>query len=71
MGLNFLPEIDLSRCLGCGICVAVCPNHVLSVADGVPKVAHPEACDYTGACQEICPSGAISLAFEIVPGGDK
>jgi ferredoxin len=26
----------------------------------------PEACDYTGACQAICPTEAISLTYEIV-----
>jgi len=31
-------------------------------------VIHPERCDGCGACEEVCPEGAIDCAFEIVWG---
>ncbi len=64
--MDFLPQIDVTKCMGCELCVKVCPNHVLSLVDRVAVVSQPQACDYTGACQEICPTGAIRLTYEIV-----
>lgn len=63
---DFLPKIDIATCIGCEMCVKVCPNKVLALVNNLPKIVHPAACDYSSACQEICPSGAISLTYEIV-----
>jgi NAD-dependent dihydropyrimidine dehydrogenase PreA subunit len=63
---NFLPIIDTAKCIGCKLCVQVCPHHVWSLIDNMAALTDPEACNYTGACQEICPTEAISLIYEIV-----
>ena len=70
MASEFLPQIDTAKCTGCGLCVKVCPKNVLAVVKQLPVVVNPEACDYTTACQEICPTGAINLLFEIVYGDE-
>lgn len=66
MSLEFVPQIDTARCIGCELCVKLCPHHVLMLLHNIAIVAWPHGCEYTGACQEICPTGAISLVFEIV-----
>ena len=66
MTADFLPQIDLAICIGCELCVKLCPNNTLAMVQDIPTVSAPEACTYTGACQEICPSEAISLTYEIV-----
>lgn len=66
MATRFLPNIDAARCIGCDLCVKLCPNNVLSMTAGIATIANPEACDYYGACQEICPTEAISLPYEII-----
>lgn len=63
---DFLPQIDLAKCIGCDLCIKVCPTHTLALVDDLATVINPEACDYTGACQEICPTQAISLTYEII-----
>jgi NAD-dependent dihydropyrimidine dehydrogenase PreA subunit len=62
----FIPEINPLRCIGCELCVRLCPNHVLDMVDDLPVIANPEACTYSALCEENCPTQAISLPFEIV-----
>lgn len=63
---DFLPQIDLAKCIGCDLCVKACPTQALTLVNELAVVIHPEACDYTGACQEICPTQAISLTYELI-----
>ena len=62
---DFLPQIDAAKCIDCELCVKLCPNQALTMRANIAVVANPKACDYVGACQEICPTGAISLMYEI------
>jgi len=62
---DFLPQIDAAKCIGCELCVKLCPKQALTMRDNLAAVANPKACDYVGACQEICPAEAISLTYEI------
>jgi len=62
----FLPQIDATKCTGCGLCIRICPNQVLAMRREWAIVAKPGACNYSGACQEACPTQAITLPFEIV-----
>lgn len=58
------PSIDPMKCLGCGACVAACPEHqVLGVIRGKAQLIHPTACVGHGACFEACPTDAIRLVF--------
>jgi len=61
-----VPRISSSRCTGCGLCVAVCPNNALGMDGRLAYVAHPDRCNYTGYCELICPTQAIERPFEIV-----
>jgi 2-oxoglutarate ferredoxin oxidoreductase subunit delta len=47
-------------CKGCGICVAFCPTHVLSLdSEGHPVVSAPEKCTACHFCDTHCPDLAI------------
>ena len=69
-----LPQMDKSRCRRCGLCVEACPSHAVTLGEEGPVFACPEVdlsadsefhvCTYI--CEDVCPSGAISCAFEIV-----
>lgn len=63
---EFLPQINPDKCIGCELCVKQCPTQALEMADDLPVVANPKACDYNGVCQEICPTEAISLIYELI-----
>ena len=59
------PVMDPARCLGCGACVAACPERgqVLGVVGGVAELIGPSHCIGHGACKEACPRDAITLVF--------
>ncbi len=44
------------RCLGCGTCVAACPEHAISLSDG--GVTTSTACRVCGTCEDACPADA-------------
>jgi thioredoxin reductase (NADPH) len=62
----FLPQINFDNCIGCELCVRACPQQVLGLVNKVAAIVNPEACTYSGVCQEICPTEAITLVYEIV-----
>jgi thioredoxin reductase/NAD-dependent dihydropyrimidine dehydrogenase PreA subunit len=61
------PLIDESRCLGCGACVAACPetshHDVLGLINGKAVLVGPSECIGHGACKSVCPFDAITLVF--------
>jgi ferredoxin len=54
-------RLEVARCNGCGLCVAVCPHAVFAIADGRAALADRDACIECGACTLNCVPGAISV----------
>ena len=61
------PIIDHARCIGCGSCIAACPempqHTVLGLINGKAELVAPTACIGHGACRTACPTDAITLVF--------
>jgi putative YpdA family bacillithiol system oxidoreductase len=56
--------IDKSQCIGCGACVAACPEgDVLGVVWGVAEVINGERCVGHGFCEKACPVGALKVGL--------
>jgi len=59
------PLVDLSRCLGCGTCVAACPEDgVLELVHGQALVVNGARCAGVSACERECPVGAITITLD-------
>lgn len=52
---------DEAVCIGCGMCVNVCPHAVFAVENRVARVVRAEHCIECGACERNCPVGAITV----------
>ena len=61
--------VDEDRCKGCGLCVTVCPAHILHLAEDrfnakgyrPIKVTDPEACTGCAMCATICPDVVFTV----------
>jgi len=56
-------ELEAGQCLGCAICVDVCPTGALALgrADLTPR-QYPGRCTRCALCVGQCPIGALRLA---------
>jgi ferredoxin len=51
------------------LCIRACPNKAVNRLDGKAVVSDPQACEYSGLCEAVCPTQAITRPFEIVVAG--
>ncbi len=54
-------QYDASLCIGCGVCVDVCPHAAFEMKGRLASLVHREACMECGACQLNCPTGAVRV----------
>jgi NAD-dependent dihydropyrimidine dehydrogenase PreA subunit len=57
-----LPALDVTRCTGSALCVAVCPADCLALANGRPWMPRPADCIGCSVCVLICPTEALVMA---------
>ncbi len=53
--------LNPQKCVGCGLCVEVCPHAVLQMANGRVRIADRGACMECGACARNCPAAALDV----------
>jgi ferredoxin len=54
-------RLDQEKCMGCGMCLQVCPQAVLSQSNGKVDIVNRDACMECGACARNCPVEALSV----------
>ena len=61
-----MPEVDLEKCNGCGICVTVCHCGAIVLVNGKATLIETQLCTWCTLCEAVCPVGAINCPYEIV-----
>lgn len=57
--------VSESRCVGCDICVKICPTNVFDPGDGAPPaIARQQDCQTCFICEAYCPADALYVAPE-------
>jgi ferredoxin len=54
-------ELDPKKCMGCGMCILVCPHAVFSLTNSKIEIANRDACMECGACARNCPTDALNV----------
>ncbi len=61
--MGAFPYIDPAICIGCGGCVAACPEKVLGIVGGLAVAVQGSRCVGIAACAKACPVQAIEIAL--------
>ncbi len=69
-----MTQVDKNLCTLCGLCVDACPCGAVQLEeDKITLLCDESSCDTCletvddwCLCEEVCPTGAITCAFEIV-----
>jgi len=54
-------SFDVERCVGCQMCLTVCPRAVWSMVERKAAITDLDSCIECGACAKNCAEGAISV----------
>lgn len=54
-------RVDREKCIGCGLCLHVCPHAVLALSEAKIFIIDRDACMECGACAMNCPVQAIAV----------
>jgi ferredoxin len=54
-------RLEQGKCIGCGMCLQVCPHAVLSLTNGKVDIVNRDACMECGACARNCPVEAFTV----------
>lgn len=65
-----MPQIDVEKCNGCGLCASVCSCQIIAIVDSKAVIIPRNDCSgcrqWCTLCEDICPNKAIYCAFEVV-----
>ncbi len=54
-------KLHHDKCVGCGMCLLVCPHDVFNLAHGKVEIRDRDACMECGACVQNCPVSALQV----------
>jgi len=54
-------QLNEEKCVGCGMCLVVCPHAVLSMNNRHALIENRDACMECGACAQNCPTEAVTV----------
>lgn len=54
-------EISPERCVGCGMCIEVCPHKVFALKNKKAVILERDRCMECGACVNNCAFGALDV----------
>ncbi len=62
-------EYDKESCIGCQLCVKVCPSEALIFKEDRTVRHHINRCTFCGQCVDICPTSSFDFTDEFLMAG--
>ncbi len=63
--------VRAARCIGCDVCIRVCPTNVFDRGPGrIPVIARQDDCQTCFMCEAWCPADALFVAPQTEPASD-
>lgn len=64
--LHYIPNVtslvlNQELCIGCGVCLIVCPHEVFTLNDKKALIAEKDRCMECSACAVNCPTNAVTV----------
>ena len=66
---NFRGKIEYQRdgCIGCSLCVKVCPSHAIELLPETKRIRiWVDQCIFCSQCTDICPKGGLRMTDEFL-----
>lgn len=65
--MKYIPDVatlklDREKCIGCGLCVTVCPHRIMKLDDKKALISDKDLCMECGACALNCPTEAVTVS---------
>jgi len=54
-------QLDQTKCIGCSMCIHVCPHNVFILKEKIAWIQHKNSCMECGACAMNCPTKAVTV----------
>ena len=54
-------SLDEQKCIGCGLCLEVCPHGIFEMKDRHARIVDRDGCMECGACAKNCPVSAVTV----------
>ncbi len=64
-------EYDKESCIGCQLCVKVCPSEALIFKEDRTVRHHINRCTFCGQCVDICPTNSFDFTDEFLMAGPR
>jgi 2-oxoacid:acceptor oxidoreductase delta subunit (pyruvate/2-ketoisovalerate family) len=64
---SYRPEVDIAKCIACGICAKICPDSAASltkIKGQIKAKINYDYCKGCGLCAKECPVKAIGMKRE-------
>lgn len=55
-------KLDIEKCVGCGLCVTVCPHNVFAIQNKKAIIVNKDNCIECGGCMNNCEPKAITVS---------